>query len=175
MLLQLSFLFHSAMHRHHSCCPAASAAGHVHLCCCCCQQIGWATIHCPFTAEEGVGDAPDSYAVDGKRLRLAGAQQVFAGTPAWGVGRGGRAGPEASLGHGLGAAAAVAWCGCRATRQVCVRSFGTTATSSAAARHGAALHTPANLPYAYSPASLVNSSMVSSCMCLSRQQSPRMP
>lgn len=34
-------------------------------------QIGWATIHCPFTAEEGVGDAPDSYAVDGKRLRWA--------------------------------------------------------------------------------------------------------
>eukprot|EP00878_Enallax_costatus_P012291 GHUV01012839.1.p1 GENE.GHUV01012839.1~~GHUV01012839.1.p1 ORF type:complete len:1206 (+),score=405.87 GHUV01012839.1:233-3850(+) len=33
------------------------------------QQIGWATIHCPFTAEEGVGDAPDSYAVDGKRMR----------------------------------------------------------------------------------------------------------
>lgn len=25
-------------------------------------QIGWATINCPFTAEEGVGDAPDSYA-----------------------------------------------------------------------------------------------------------------
>jgi hypothetical protein len=44
----------------------------LHLCCCC-QQIGWATIHCPFTAEEGVGDAPDSYAVDGKRLRSAGA------------------------------------------------------------------------------------------------------
>lgn len=34
-----------------------------------CLQIGWATIHCPFTAEEGVGDAPDSYAIDGKRLR----------------------------------------------------------------------------------------------------------
>lgn len=32
-------------------------------------QIGWATINCPFTAEEGVGDAPDSYAVDGKRIR----------------------------------------------------------------------------------------------------------
>lgn len=37
--------------------------------CTCCFQVGWATIHCPFTAEEGVGDAPDSYAVDGKRLR----------------------------------------------------------------------------------------------------------
>eukprot|EP00798_Chlamydomonas_sp_ICE-L_P017558 gene17558-23882_t len=33
------------------------------------QQIGWATLHCPFTAEEGVGDAPDSYAYDGKRIR----------------------------------------------------------------------------------------------------------
>jgi hypothetical protein len=32
-------------------------------------QIGWATIHCPFTVEEGVGDAPDSYAIDGKRVR----------------------------------------------------------------------------------------------------------
>ena len=25
-------------------------------------QIGWATAQCPFTSEEGVGDAPDSYA-----------------------------------------------------------------------------------------------------------------
>lgn len=33
------------------------------------QQIGWATIDCPFTFEEGVGDAPDSYAYDGKRVR----------------------------------------------------------------------------------------------------------
>lgn len=32
------------------------------------QQIGWCTIHCPFTQEEGVGDAPDSYAFDGKRI-----------------------------------------------------------------------------------------------------------
>lgn len=23
------------------------------------QQLGWATISCPFTSEEGVGDAPD--------------------------------------------------------------------------------------------------------------------
>ena len=29
------------------------------------QQIGWATVQCPFTAEEGVGDAPDSYAYGG--------------------------------------------------------------------------------------------------------------
>jgi len=33
------------------------------------QQIGWATLDCPFTFEEGVGDAPDSYAYDGKRVR----------------------------------------------------------------------------------------------------------
>jgi hypothetical protein len=33
------------------------------------QQLGWCTISCPFTPEEGVGDAPDSYAYDGKRLR----------------------------------------------------------------------------------------------------------
>ena len=32
------------------------------------QQIGWATIQCPFTAEEGVGDAPDSYAYGGCAL-----------------------------------------------------------------------------------------------------------
>ncbi|KAL6749415.1 concanavalin A-like lectin/glucanase domain-containing protein, partial [Haematococcus lacustris] len=33
------------------------------------QQLGWATLRCPFTSEEGVGDAPDSYAFDGKRMR----------------------------------------------------------------------------------------------------------
>ena len=33
------------------------------------QQIGWAPLSCPFTAEEGVGDAPDSYAYDGKRVK----------------------------------------------------------------------------------------------------------
>eukprot|EP01098_Paradermamoeba_levis_P001937 TRINITY_DN1223_c0_g2_i2.p1 TRINITY_DN1223_c0_g2~~TRINITY_DN1223_c0_g2_i2.p1 ORF type:complete len:353 (-),score=121.72 TRINITY_DN1223_c0_g2_i2:628-1686(-) len=33
------------------------------------QQIGWATIDCPFTNEEGVGDAADSYAYDGKRIK----------------------------------------------------------------------------------------------------------
>lgn len=33
------------------------------------QQIGWATIDTPFTAEEGVGDAPNSYAWDGKRVQ----------------------------------------------------------------------------------------------------------
>jgi len=33
------------------------------------QQLGWATVSCPFTCEEGVGDAVDSYAYDGKRVR----------------------------------------------------------------------------------------------------------
>eukprot|EP00850_Spirogloea_muscicola_P003185 SM000012S25447 [mRNA] locus=s12:1115664:1123627:- [translate_table: standard] len=32
------------------------------------QQLGWATLRCPFTNEDGVGDAADSYAYDGKRL-----------------------------------------------------------------------------------------------------------
>lgn len=33
------------------------------------QQLGWATLDCPFNNEEGVGDAPDSYAWDGKRVQ----------------------------------------------------------------------------------------------------------
>eukprot|EP01119_Soliformovum_irregulare_P023658 TRINITY_DN830_c0_g1_i1.p1 TRINITY_DN830_c0_g1~~TRINITY_DN830_c0_g1_i1.p1 ORF type:complete len:1131 (+),score=360.09 TRINITY_DN830_c0_g1_i1:101-3493(+) len=33
------------------------------------QQIGWAPLAATFTTEEGVGDAPDSYAYDGKRLK----------------------------------------------------------------------------------------------------------
>ena len=33
------------------------------------QQIGWATPTCPVTNEEGVGDFPNSYAYDGKRVR----------------------------------------------------------------------------------------------------------
>lgn len=33
------------------------------------QQLGWATRECPFNNEEGVGDAPDSYAWDGKRVQ----------------------------------------------------------------------------------------------------------
>ncbi|KAK4382985.1 E3 ubiquitin-protein ligase RKP [Sesamum angolense] len=32
------------------------------------QQLGWATIACPFTDHKGVGDADDSYAYDGKRV-----------------------------------------------------------------------------------------------------------
>eukprot|EP00743_Colponemidia_sp_Colp-15_P003211 GILK01003470.1.p1 GENE.GILK01003470.1~~GILK01003470.1.p1 ORF type:complete len:1178 (+),score=186.27 GILK01003470.1:64-3597(+) len=33
------------------------------------QQIGWCTLQCVFTNEEGVGDGPDSYAFDGKRVK----------------------------------------------------------------------------------------------------------
>lgn len=33
------------------------------------QQLGWATQECRFTNEEGVGDSPQSYAYDGKRVR----------------------------------------------------------------------------------------------------------
>lgn len=33
------------------------------------MQVGWATLKCPFTAEHGVGDAQDSYAFDGHRVR----------------------------------------------------------------------------------------------------------
>ncbi|XP_023543397.1 E3 ubiquitin-protein ligase RKP isoform X2 [Cucurbita pepo subsp. pepo] len=33
------------------------------------QQLGWATLACPFTDHEGVGDADDSYAFDGRRVR----------------------------------------------------------------------------------------------------------
>lgn len=33
------------------------------------QQLGWATLSCPFTDHKGVGDADDSYAYDGRRVR----------------------------------------------------------------------------------------------------------
>ena len=33
------------------------------------MQVGWATQHCKFYTESGVGDSPDSYAFDGNRLR----------------------------------------------------------------------------------------------------------
>ncbi|KAI0506995.1 hypothetical protein KFK09_013113 [Dendrobium nobile] len=32
------------------------------------QQLGWATVSCPFTDRKGVGDAEDSYAFDGRRV-----------------------------------------------------------------------------------------------------------
>lgn len=33
------------------------------------QQLGWVTLSCPFTEHKGVGDADDSYAFDGRRVR----------------------------------------------------------------------------------------------------------
>ncbi|KAE7998172.1 hypothetical protein FH972_002743 [Carpinus fangiana] len=33
------------------------------------QQLGWVTISCPFTDHKGVGDADDSYAFDGRRVK----------------------------------------------------------------------------------------------------------
>ncbi|XP_025107715.1 E3 ubiquitin-protein ligase RNF123-like isoform X1 [Pomacea canaliculata] len=33
------------------------------------MQLGWCTLNCRFSQEEGVGDTPDSYAYDGTRLR----------------------------------------------------------------------------------------------------------
>ncbi|KAK7493950.1 hypothetical protein BaRGS_00014832, partial [Batillaria attramentaria] len=33
------------------------------------MQLGWCTLSCRFSQEEGVGDTPDSYAYDGSRLR----------------------------------------------------------------------------------------------------------
>ncbi|KAF0906844.1 hypothetical protein E2562_013239 [Oryza meyeriana var. granulata] len=32
------------------------------------QQVGWATLLCPFTDQKGVGHADDSYAFDGRRV-----------------------------------------------------------------------------------------------------------
>lgn len=34
------------------------------------QQIGWATLDCEFSAENGVGDSDNSYAYDGKRIMM---------------------------------------------------------------------------------------------------------
>ena len=33
------------------------------------MQVGWCTLDCKFSGEEGVGDTPTSYAYDGNRLR----------------------------------------------------------------------------------------------------------
>ena len=52
-----------------------------HLGTCGIQQIGWATLQCPFTSEEGVGDAPDSYAWDGKRVQRWNVSPHPYGTP----------------------------------------------------------------------------------------------
>ncbi|KAL2907157.1 E3 ubiquitin-protein ligase RKP [Bienertia sinuspersici] len=49
------------------------------------QQIGWATISCPFTDHMGVGDAEDSYAFDGKRVKKWNEEDEVYGQP-WVVG-----------------------------------------------------------------------------------------
>lgn len=49
------------------------------------QQIGWATLDCPFTNEEGVGDSNDSYAYDGKRVKKWNHSFLNYGQP-WAVG-----------------------------------------------------------------------------------------
>lgn len=49
------------------------------------QQVGWATIACPFTDRMGVGDAEDSYAFDGKRVKKWNEEDEAYGQP-WVVG-----------------------------------------------------------------------------------------
>lgn len=49
------------------------------------QQLGWATISCPFTDRMGVGDAEDSYAFDGKRVKKWNEEDESYGQP-WVVG-----------------------------------------------------------------------------------------
>ncbi|CAI9109263.1 OLC1v1009054C5 [Oldenlandia corymbosa var. corymbosa] len=49
------------------------------------QQIGWATLSCPFTDQLGVGDGEDSYAYDGKRVRKWNKEDERYGQP-WVVG-----------------------------------------------------------------------------------------
>ncbi|XP_002974307.2 E3 ubiquitin-protein ligase RKP [Selaginella moellendorffii] len=49
------------------------------------QQLGWATISCPFTDSEGVGDASDSYAYDGRRVKKWSGKSQTYGEP-WVVG-----------------------------------------------------------------------------------------
>ncbi|GAB4847671.1 hypothetical protein Ancab_026733 [Ancistrocladus abbreviatus] len=49
------------------------------------QQLGWATVSCPFTDRMGVGDAEDSYAFDGKRERKWNEEAEAYGQP-WVVG-----------------------------------------------------------------------------------------
>ncbi|GMH14941.1 hypothetical protein Nepgr_016782 [Nepenthes gracilis] len=49
------------------------------------QQLGWATLSCPFTDRMGVGDAEDSYAFDGKRERKWNEKDEGYGQP-WVVG-----------------------------------------------------------------------------------------
>ncbi|XP_060185646.1 E3 ubiquitin-protein ligase RKP [Lycium barbarum] len=49
------------------------------------QQLGWATLSCPFTDHKGVGDADDSYAYDGKRVSKWNKEAQAYGQP-WVVG-----------------------------------------------------------------------------------------
>lgn len=49
------------------------------------QQLGWATVSCPFTDRMGVGDAEDSYAFDGKRVKKWNEEDEAYGQP-WVVG-----------------------------------------------------------------------------------------
>ena len=48
-------------------------------------QIGWATMGCKFSTEEGVGDSPDSYAYDGSRVQKWNCDYAEYGEP-WGAG-----------------------------------------------------------------------------------------
>ncbi|KAL8160739.1 hypothetical protein V2J09_002276 [Rumex salicifolius] len=45
------------------------------------QQLGWATLSCPFTDRMGVGDAEDSYAYDGKRVKKWNEEEGSYGQP----------------------------------------------------------------------------------------------
>jgi len=49
------------------------------------QQLGWAAHGCTFTNEDGVGDSPDSYAFDGKRVKKWNVQCAAYGE-AWAAG-----------------------------------------------------------------------------------------
>ncbi|EDO32967.1 predicted protein [Nematostella vectensis] len=57
------------------------------------MQLGWATLGCKFTNEEGVGDTADSFAYDGHRVRK------------WNVSTA-KYGEKSNVGHHL----LVAWC-----------------------------------------------------------------
>ncbi|XP_031262004.1 E3 ubiquitin-protein ligase RKP isoform X4 [Pistacia vera] len=45
------------------------------------QQLGWATVTCPFTDHKGVGDADDSYAFDGRRVKKWNKEAEIYGQP----------------------------------------------------------------------------------------------
>ncbi|KAL7104486.1 hypothetical protein ACP275_08G247800 [Erythranthe tilingii] len=66
LLVESHALFSSA--RANSCVWKGKWMYEVTLETCGIQQLGWATLFCPFTDHKGVGDADDSYAYDGKRV-----------------------------------------------------------------------------------------------------------